>query len=149
MLRNVRTFPSKSPNSPISSDDPMTLNGSGVSISLSRMVLESEDASQEGEKISGPHDMLKRGMMDGKRSLTGTLGANGLFLSAFPTARGLVVESAFAFVDKIVSDSTCLGSKMGWELCSCDMYRDLREQSHTARDNPNKCLTRKINDSRV
>ena len=66
-LRNIRTFPSKSPNSPISSDDPMTLHGSGVNISLLKMVLESEDTSQEGEKISGPHGMLKRGMRDRKR----------------------------------------------------------------------------------
>ena len=43
------------------------LNDFGVSISLSRMILGSEEEmSWEAEKVSGPRNMMKRGMMDRK-----------------------------------------------------------------------------------
>lgn len=46
------------------------LNDFGVNIPLLEMVLESGDMSQEAEKVSGPQNMRKRGMMDLKRKLT-------------------------------------------------------------------------------
>ena len=39
----------------------------GVSIPFLGMVLESQDMSQEAEKVFGSLDMTKRGMMDRKR----------------------------------------------------------------------------------
>lgn len=49
-------------------DAPPRLNDFGVSISLSRNVLESEDMSQENEDVSGPQHMIKRGMTDRKNN---------------------------------------------------------------------------------
>ena len=43
------------------------LNDFGVRIPLLGMIPESEDMSQEAEKVSGPQNVMKRGMSDRKR----------------------------------------------------------------------------------
>ena len=48
------------------------LNDFGVSILAFGLVLESEDRSQEAEKVSGPRDMLKRGIFEAEKITYGS-----------------------------------------------------------------------------